>query len=151
MACPPTRHSAVAYSKKITLLGNRWQNVALIFLLMGDYASQVLEGENDEHENRWGIVENLWSSAFCVVESKMKHLTLYHCAFHVQIQHHALTGHSGSGADWFGSYLWSLSSHLMSLIMFCPSSQDWSIRTEMKEGKEVDIHFSRLKWFSLKI
>lgn len=82
----------------------------------------------------------------------MKHLTLKHCAFHVQIQLHTLTVHAGSVDDWFESYWMSF---FFIRCKLCFVSFQFSrlcrICISMKGGKGVDIHFSRLKWSTLKI
>lgn len=86
----------------------------------------------------------------------MKHLTLKHYAFHVQIQLHTLTVYTASVDDWFGSFFYFLFFFIFFLdvshyLLFCPSSQDCDgFILRWKGGKGVDIHFSRLKWSTLK-
>lgn len=82
----------------------------------------------------------------------MKHLTLNHCAFHVQIPLHTLTVYIGSLEGWFGSYLCHFFIRCKSLsFLLSQFRRPGTIRTSMKGGKGVDIHFNRLKWFTLKI
>lgn len=87
------------------------------------------------------------------MESNNETLNVKNCAFHVQIQLHTLTVHVGSVDDWFESYCMSSFFIRCKSLSFVSSqfSRLGRIHISLKGGKGVDIHFSRLKWSTLKI
>lgn len=148
-----TRHSAHHHLKSSSW-NKKMAKSSTFFFLMDDYVSQVLEGENDEHQNRWGTKENLWSSPVCVVESKNETLNVKPLCFSSA----NATSHIDSSLWLCGWLVWILPvSFLCVLFIKCQSllfvlvPQDHQEFSLMKESKDVDIHFSRFKWFTLKI
>lgn len=145
-----TRHSAHHHIKSSSW-NKKMAKSSTFFFLMDDYVSQVLEGDNDEHQNRWGTKENLWSSPVCVVESKNETLNVKPPCFS-----------SANATSHIDSSLWLWMTGLditcvvfvcfvyeMSVIIVCPSSPRPS--RILTDERDVDIHFSRFKWFTLKI